>query len=451
VELVELIIMLAMVGFNGVFAGYEIALASITMGRLQLMVRENRTGSKAALYMKQNIEASLATMQVVITLVGAIAAAIGGAGSQEAIKPFLMNACGLSPTLATVLAIALVVLPLTFVTIILGELVPKVFAMRHSEWVCLRLSPMMRWFSFAAWPAVWLFEGTVRAMMTWGERRWGRQLEMRHKGEANELIELRAHAAYARASRLIGEQEESIIVGAARLSSRFVRDVMLPAAHISMLDVNASLGDNLVAAHLDMHTRFPVAERIGDPQSIFGYVNFKDLVALLRLSQPHAASLRAVARPFASLRDDIPLSTCLERLIHEHTHIALVRDAKDQVIGLITLEDILEELVGEIEDEYDRLPVHTVRSGWAWVVGGGLSLARLRELTEIDLTKDVPASAAQEAPRTVSDWILGHLNRMARGGDIVERPGLRVVVRKVRRQKVLEAQVGQVSPTNAER
>jgi putative hemolysin len=448
VDFVELIVMAAMVGFNGVFAGYEIALASITMGRLQLLVNENRAGAKAALYMKQKIESSLATIQIVITLVGAIAAAIGGAGSQEIIQPFLIRVCGLSPALATVLAIALVVLPLTFVTIVLGELVPKVFAMRHSEWVCLRLSPMMRWFSFVAWPAVWLLEGTVRNMMNWGEKRWGKQFDTRHK-EANELVELRAHAAYARASRLIGEKEENMIVGAARLSSRFVREVMLPAANISMLDVNASLGENLVAAHLDLHTRFPVAERKGDPQSILGYVNFKDLVALLRLSQPHEATLRAVARPFASIRDNMPLSTCLERLIHEHTHIALVRDAAGQVIGLITLEDILEEIVGEIEDEYDRLPVHAVRSGWAWVVGGGLSLARLHELTEIDLAKDMPSSTTI-VPRTVSEWILAHLNRVARGGDIVERPGIRVVVRKVRRQKVFEAQVGQVSRLNAE-
>ena len=439
---VELIAMLAMVLFNGVFAGYEIALASISIGRLQLLVRENRAGAKAALHMKQNMEGSLATMQVAITLLGAIAAAIGGAGAQESIEPVLRETLGLSPALAAFLAIALVVLPLTFLTIMLGELVPKVFSMRHTEWVCLRLSPLMRWFSWVAWPAVWLFEGTVRTMMNWGERRWWKRLGGRPKPEAAALTELRAHAAYARASRLIGEREESIIVGAARLSSRSVREAMLPAQHISMLDLQASLDDSLVTAHLDMHTRFPVAERAADPQSIVGYVNFKDLVALMRLSRPHEASLRAVLRPLTSLPDDLPLSVCLERLIREHTHIALVRDRANQVVGLITLEDILEEFVGDIQDEYDRLPVHAVPSGWAWVVGGGLSLPRLAELSGIDLATLPSNQLAGTGPRTVSDWILAQLQRTARGGDVIERPGVRVVVRKVRRQKVLEAQVG---------
>jgi len=446
VGIVELIAMLAMVLLNGVFAGYEIALASVTAARLQVLVRENRAGAKAALQMKQNIEGSLATMQVAITLLGAFAAAIGGAGAHETIMPLLREGLGFSPTASSIVALALVVVPLTIVTIMLGELVPKVFAMRNKEWVCLRLSPLMRWFALSVWPAVWVFQTMVNAMMRWGERQWGKRLDASHKSEATEMLELRAHAAYARASRLIGEKEESIILGAARLASRTVREVMLPDEHISLLDVNSSIGDSLVTAHLDMHTRFPVAERPGDPQSILGYVNFKDLVALMRLSQPHEATLRAILRPLPSLPADIPLATCLERLIREHTHIALVRDAGN-VVGLITLEDILEEVVGDIQDEYDRLPVHAVPSGWAWVVGGGLSLTRLKELSGIDLARDPPQTPPEAGLRNVSDWVIGHLQQPLRGGEVVDRPGVRVMVRKVRRQKVLEAQVARRDST----
>ena len=211
-----------------------------------------------------------------------------------------------------------------------------------------------------------------------------------------------------------------------------------------MLDVNASLGDNLVTAHLDMHTRFPVAERHGDPESILGYVNFKDLVALLKLSQPHEPSLRSILRPLPSLRDDMLLAACLERLIHAHTHIALVRNTAGKIVGLMTLEDVLEELVGEIQDEYDRLPVHAMPSGWAWVVGGGLSLDRLKELTGIDLAADPPKTLPAEGLGTVSDWVVGHTQGHFHSGDIFDRGGVRVVIRKVRRQKVFEAQIGKV-------
>jgi putative hemolysin len=189
-----------------------------------------------------------------------------------------------------------------------------------------------------------------------------------------------------------------------------------------------------------MHTRFPVAERPGDPQSIVGYVTFKDLVALMRLS-PYEASLRAVVRPLPSITAELKLATCLERLIREHTHIALVRDAADNVVGLITLEDILEELVGDIQDEYDRLPTHVTPAGKAWVAGGGISLPRLKELSGIDLAADPPEHPPEGGVRTLSDWIIGHLQGRLHAGDILVRPNLRVVVRKIRRQKVLEAQI----------
>lgn len=370
----ELTVIVAMIGVNGVFAGYEIALASVSLARLQVLAREGRRGADAALQLKGNIEGSFAVAQLGMTLAGAIAAATGGAGAQEQIAPLLQSQLAASPAVAKVVAIALVVVPLTAVTIVFGELLPKVFGLRNREWLCLRLSPIMRWFAPGVWPAVWLLEKSVTAIRHWGERHWRPQLPGEATSEAAELLELRAGAALARTYRLIGYREEGIIVGATGLSTRPVRAIMLPADHISLLDANASLADSLIAAHLDMHTRFPVAERVGDPQTIIDYVTFKDIVAHLRLA-PHAPSLRAVLRPIPSLPDDLPIANCLERLLREHTHIALVRDAANQAVGMITLEDILEELVGDIQDEYDRLPTHAVPSGHAWVVGGGISLA----------------------------------------------------------------------------
>jgi len=139
---------------------------------------------------------------------------------------------------------------------------------------------------------------------------------------------------------------------------------MLSAEYIGMLSAGNTLEEALVACHLDLHTRFPVTERPGDPQAIAGYANFKDIVACMHLAG-HDPSLRSVVRPIPSVQDDLPLSTCLEQLIREHTHIALVRDRAGKIVGMITLEDIIEELVGEIQDEYDRLPGHVKPSGAA--------------------------------------------------------------------------------------
>lgn len=436
--LFELLVILTMIGLNSLFAAYEIALASVSVARLQVLARENHHGAKAALYMKENFEASLATVQLGMTLLGAVAAATGGVGAEETLVPLIHSGLGFSPGFSRILAIVAVVIPLTSITILFGELAPKVFAIRNKELVCLRLSPGMKWFTFSVWPAVWLLEAAVMAIMHLSERRRKTGSLDAHRSESAEFQSLRASAALARASRLIGEQQEKIILHTAHLSGRPVREIMLPAQYISMLDVNSSLDQSLIAAHLDMHTRFPVAQRHADPQSIIGYINLKDLLALMRLTRGEEPTLRSILRPFPRLSDSTPITACLERMIREHTHIALVADAADKVVGMITLEDILEEFIGEIEDEYDRLPAHVVPSGRAWVVGGGISLQRLKDATGLDLCADPPPGGAA----TLAAWFAGHLGRPIRGGDELARNGVRVVVRKIRRQKVLEAQVG---------
>jgi putative hemolysin len=433
---VEWIVIALMVLLNSIFAAYEIALASVSLARLRVMEHENRRGARAAMRMKDGMEASLAVVQLGITFVGAIAAATGGASAEETVAPFFER-LGLRPVWAEVVALTLVVVPYAVITIVVGELLPKVFALRNKEWVCLKLSPAMSWFAFAVWPIVWMLETTVTSLMSWSERRWQPKLDAHAKHEAAELQELRAMAALARTARLIGGREENIIVEAARLAARPLREIMLPAAHIATLWKDNSLSESLVAAHLDMHTRFPVCDRANDPQTISGYVNYKDIVSQLRLS-PDAPSLAGILRPIPSFTDDLSIATCLERMIHDHTHIALVRDVKHRVLGMITLEDILEELVGEIHDEYDRLPTHVIASGPAWVVGGGIPLARLKEETGIELP---PAAQAAGDAKTLNEWVNLRLGRKVRGGDIVEHNGVRIIVRKMRRQKVMEAQV----------
>ncbi len=429
-EYFAVLIVLAMVLLNGVLAAYEIALTSISRSRLQLLVSERHAGAVAALGMKEGIEHSLAAVQLGITLVGLIAGATGGASAADAIAP-LLRVLGIGPTTANVLSIGLVVVPLTAVTIVVGELMPKLFALRHKEWVCLRLSPLMKFFALSVWPVVWLLEWSASGLMDLLAKLWRPRPHADARSESAELQELRAIANMARTARLIGAREENIILGAARLASRPLKEIALPAEHIRMLQLNDSLMDSLVAAHLDLHTRFPVCERKEDPQSIVGYVTFKDIVTAMKLN-PQDSSIRGILREIPSFLEETPLSTALERLLREHSHIALVRDPAGRVAGLITLEDIVEELVGDIQDEHDLLPVHVIRTGSGWVVGGGATLDRIRNLTGIDLTPS-PGS------HNLSAWIVERQGALPTGSETVHDGNVRVLVRKVRRQRVLEA------------
>jgi putative hemolysin len=430
---VEIIVMLAMIALNSVFAAYEIALASVSTARLETLCHERRHGAAAALRMRKGIEGSLAVVQLGITLVGAIAAATGGAGAEESLEPMLQQ-WGLRGGMAQFVAIALVVLPLTYFTIVFGELVPKVFALQNREWICLKLSPIMEWFSLCVWPAVWFLETSVWLIL--------KVVTLGRHGSADEVLteaaaqqELSATAAQARSARLIGRREERIIVNAARLRGTPVRKIMLPAEYITMLHVGDSLASALVIAHQDMHTRFPVAEKRDDPQTIVGYVNFKDVVAAMRIS-PREPTLRNVMRPLPSVADETSVGGVLETLIRDHNHIALVRDEHGKVQGMVTMEDILEELVGEIHDEYDRLPAYIIPAGEGWIVGGNATLASVQQHIGLVLTPP-----GERPVHTFNEWVLEHLGRPVDRGEEFYVQGYRVLVRKVRRQFVMEAQI----------
>ncbi|HVK09444.1 MAG TPA: CBS domain-containing protein, partial [Gemmataceae bacterium] len=166
-----------------------------------------------------------------------------------------------------------------------------------------------------------------------------------------------------------------------------------------------------------------------------GYANVKDVMAQMRLA-PDDPSVRGITRAIPVVAAETPVADVLERLTRDSTHIALVRDGAGRVAGMVTLEDIIEELVGDIEDEFDRLPTHVVPSGHGWVVGGGVTPAVLKQATGIELP------VRPEAPaRHLSEWVASRRPDGLRGGDVIEEDGVRVAVRKVRRQKVQEAQV----------
>jgi putative hemolysin len=305
-----------------------------------------------------------------------------------------------------------------------------VIALENPELVVTTLSPLMRAFAAVVFPAVWALEQLTTLIVGALDR----VVPKTHSADAQSgLHELRAQVGLLRAGKVIGLQQERIILQASRLSGLKVRDIMLPAFDIVMVVADAPLSENLVVAHLDLHTRFPVAERAGDPQSIIGYVNFKEMVFLAK-THPGNPTLREITRPLVSLPADLPVSQALERMLGEHVHLALVRDESGRVVGLLTQEDIFEEIVGDILDEFDRLPRHVARSGRQWVVGGGAPLGRLREaLGRPNLGADLPASTS------LNDWLNHDRPERLKGGDQLVLGGVWILVRKVRRKQVTEA------------
>lgn len=426
----ELIVIGLMLFINAVFASYEMALASISRARLMALCQQKKKGAEQAAYMKDRMEASLAVVQLGITFAGAVAAATGGAGMQESFTPLLTGALKIPDAVAEIVAILCLVIPLSAFTIIFAELVPKMFALQNKEWVLLSLSSTMKGIAWIAHPAVSVFEKTVKKVMTLSAGRIGPNAGVE---EQQGLHELKAAATLARTSRLIGAAEEKIVLSAAEFSRRTVSNIMLPASEIVMIPITDNLPDAFIKAHLDMHTRYPVCEREKDPQTIMGYVNFKDIVNALKVN-PSSPNMRGITRPIPSVNMNDRLSDALSRMIHDKTHIAVVRGESDKVVGLIALEDLIEELVGDIEDEYDRLPNHIHAFGSSWIVGGGVQMVLVSSTLGHDLIRTQAAG-----PQTLAEWVNQKMGRAPGSGETIQMDGLTIMARKLRRKKIYEA------------
>ncbi len=243
--------------------------------------------------------------------------------------------------------------------------------------------------------------------------------------------EIAALAGAARLSKQISSQQERIIKGGVSLSQLDVRNVMLPSEDISFLSTAQTTSAALITAHLEAHTRFPICEG-DDRDRVVGYVNFKELVYHLRVN-PHDSSLAGIIRPIHFVAPDDPASDLLKAFVEQHVHMAIVRDGDGRTLGLVTLEDLVEEFVGELEDEFDRLPrmFHALRGG-IWMIGGGTPMSQVASKLQLAVPNEMGS---------VSAWLLQRCGRVPKPGDQIQEGGIVFTVRRVRRGKIFEVAV----------
>jgi putative hemolysin len=206
---------------------------------------------------------------------------------------------------------------------------------------------------------------------------------------------------------------------------------MIPLEQITFLGTSQNPSEALITAHLDPHTRFPISEG-EDRNRVLGYVNLKELVYLLH-TNPADRSLRGIIRPVHFVTVEQPANELMRVFIEHHEHMAIVQDGDGQTAGLVTFEDVVEELVGELEDEFDRLPRHLHSlTGGIWMAGGGLPVSERAQKTGFDFP---------EAQGSTSAWLIRRLGRTPKPGEIVRIAGAEVMIRRVRRGGVFEVSV----------
>ncbi|MDZ4859410.1 MAG: hemolysin family protein [Candidatus Hydrogenedentes bacterium] len=327
----------------------------------------------------------------------------------------------------------LAVYSLVFAVLILQftEILPKTLGVRYNT----AIAPVTGWMLYAVVRATSPLIALINLMNRPFE---GRGRKENHRETVEEIASL---AGLARLSKLIGPHEERIIKNATKMAFTEVGDVMLPVDQITFLTTSQTMTDAVMTAHWDPHTRFPICED-GDHDRVLGYINFKEMVYRAR-TNPADPSLRGIIRPVHFVAKDESAAELLRMFVEQHVHVALVRDEKGKTLGLITMEDLVEELVGELEDEFDRLPrmCHAL-SGGTWMVGGGFPASKLDDVLGVPL---------ENVRGSTSAWLIERMGRLPKVNEIYREAGCEILIRRTRRGKIFEvavskARVGVVEP-----
>jgi putative hemolysin len=329
---------LALVGVlvivNAAFAGSEMALVSLRDSQLQRLERTSRAGRTLARLAKDP-NRFLATIQIGITLAGFLASAAAAVSLARPLVPLL----GVFGDAAETVAIVAVTLALTFVTLVFGELAPKRIAMQSAErWALVVARPLDLLATFTR-PAVWALGATSDLVV----RLFG--LNPRHQPEEIGPDELRDIVA---GNHGFTKEQRTIIAGAVEIADRQLRAVLVPRLQVFTLDSGTTAEAARLVLAATGHSRAPVV-RHGGLDDAVGVIHLRDLVGV-----PDDRPVDECARPPMLLPDSLPVVDALRQFKAERQHIALVVDERGAVDGIVTLEDILEEIVGEIYDETDR-------------------------------------------------------------------------------------------------
>jgi putative hemolysin len=404
--LVEIAILLALVVLNGLLAMSELAVVSARRSKLKALVEEDRPGARRALALASEPGRFLSTVQIGITLVGVLAGAFSGASLGAQLSTWFMVQ-GLSEPMAETLGFGAVIALITFLSLVIGELVPKQLALRNPERVALLVAPAMTLLSRLAAPFVWGLDISGKLVL----RLFGGT--NKSDGEITDE-EIKALIAEAEAAGAIEPEERQMISGILRLGDRKARSIMTPRTDVEPIDAGASPEAIIRTILASAHGRFPVYD--GKPDEILGVLQAKDALNAQLAGKP--LDVRALMRPAPIVPDSADVLNVMKLLRESTVHMGLVHDEYGQFEGIITNGDILESITGAFRtDEGDTEPMAVEREDGSWLIAGSMPLDELVERLSIK-GKLAPA-------QTAAGLVIAALKHLPQTGESITIAGWR--------------------------
>ncbi len=414
-----LVLLFVLIAVNGFFVAAEFALVRSRRGKIEQLAKEGESGAAAVIEQLDRIDDSLSTCQIGVTMASIGIGFLGEPSMAKLLEPVFG---GLSHEVAAVISVVIAFAIVTAVQVVIGEQVPKMLAISHAEGTARRVARPLNWFRAVTAPVVFGLSGLSNAIV----RLFGvnpADLEERHTAE-----DLKQIIDSSRMGGTLDPGEAGMLGGVFHLHEQEAREVMTPIPAVVTVDASEDVETALRRCVSSGHTRLVVIEA-ENPDRVKGIVHNNSL-ARLYMSDGPKASIEPAVRDALIVPETRPLDDLLHDLQVQRTSLAVVVDEYGRTVGIVTVEDILEEVVGEIEDETDPRAAALRRlSNGEWFVRGHVSLGDLTD-AGIELPVDT------DAYNSVGGYVFGELGRLPKRGDLIVSNGYTIRVESVRENRI---------------
>ncbi|MDI6889778.1 MAG: hemolysin family protein [Thermodesulfovibrionales bacterium] len=421
----DILLIIIFILLNGFFAASEIAVVTLRRTRIKQLIDEGRKNATLLHKLRKEPDRFLATIQIGITLAGVLAAAIGGAAAIEIIKPVLKNIpVPLISVPSEAISIGTVAVIITYFSTVFGELIPKSIALSKPETVGLFVAPLIDRFSKLATVFVHILVASTNMLL----KPFGKRAFSERGYISEEEIKLLLEEGKERG--IFEAEEKELIQSVFEFTDIFVKEVMIPAPQMVTIGINMTVDEVKTIISEEKFSRYPVIGK--DLNDIRGILYAKDFSnTLLRTG---SVDIRRIIKPPFFIPETLKISILLREMQRKRVHMAIVIDEYGAVSGLVTLEDLLEEIVGEIRDEYDiESPVIQLSNG-TMIIDASISI---RDLSE-DYNIEIPESPEYD---TLGGFIVTYLQRIPKTGDTIEIEGKRLRIVEMVGQRIAKVKL----------
>lgn len=422
---------IALVALNGFFVAAEFALVKVRASQLDTLVAEGHKRAKVGRHVIEHLDSYLSACQLGITLASLGLGWVGEPFLARMLQPFFALANIQSHAVITSVSFALAFSMITFLHIVLGEQTPKILAIRKAVPTTLWVTPPLRFFYVVFKPAI----GFLNASSNWVLKYVLRIEPAAHGEVAHTEEELRLILDQSEKSKEVSALGRNLLMNVLDLRDRVVRDIMTPRGEIVYLDVEDDFETNVKKAIESRHTRFPLCRENLD--NTVGLIHIKELMPMLRDAHP---DLLKIKRELISVPEMMELEKLLKLFLSKHAHVAMVIDEFGGTVGMVTLENVLEEVVGDIQDEFDtdKEEFRKINEN-EFSVAGSLGLYELNDATGLELeSSDVS---------TVGGYVTHLLGHLPKHGEQVKIDSYLVTITQTDGRRVNQLHFKKVSET----